>query len=169
MGIVMFSKKPLTPGQVARRIAAEKQRTRGEIHSIVLNTYRRYVPRRSGHMWSMLRVDINVDNRGDEFKVHIPVPYAAFVEYGTGIYGPRGQRIYAKGKAMVWTAPGMHGKIARIVGKVTRNGRAGYIFARSIKGQKGQRFMERAAGDALMRVQIADAVSRMYRRIGEAT
>lgn len=59
------------------------------------------------------------------------VYYAPFVERGTGVYGPRGQRIYpVKAKRMAW-----HPKTP--TGKPLKSGPgSGKIFRRSVKGQQ---------------------------------
>ncbi len=75
-----------------------------------------------------LRASINIRHLSDAAIIAPGTNYALAVHEGTGIYGPKKTPIRPKnGKVLAW-----------------RSG-SGWIFARSIKGQKPNRFMARAA------------------------
>jgi hypothetical protein len=77
---------------------------------------------------------------GSYIEVGTNLKYARYVEEGTGLYGPKGARIYAKpGKVMAWPAIGAKG------GKKGKKGKGGgMIFARSTKGMPGWHYMKKA-------------------------
>lgn len=61
-------------------------------------------------------------------------PYAIYQHEGTGIYGPRGRRIYphrSKALRFVWKKAG------------------GVVFFRSVRGVKGTKFLTRATNEVL--------------------
>lgn len=76
---------------------------------------------------------------------------ALYLERGTGIYGPKGQRIYpTHAKFLRWPAGGK-GEV-RLTGTHTtahaKSGNAQFSFARSIAGMRAQPFMQPAIEEA---------------------
>lgn len=63
------------------------------------------------------------------FTVTNSIPYAKWVNDGTGIYGPRLRPIVPKKK----TTKALHWQVG-----------GGSFFAASVKGQKGQKYVEKA-------------------------
>lgn len=105
-------------------------------------------PRRTGNLARTIRVR-TVTAR--EAVVVASANYAPFVEYGTGIYGPTGQRIRPKAKKVLAWRTGA----VRLSGRSrTRNGQqlAGWAFARSVKGSPARPFMGPGAKAALAKV-----------------
>ena len=71
-------------------------------------------------------------------KARSPLPYAEYVHEGTGIYGPKGTPIVPVTKKALkfkWDGPG---------GAVRSKDKRGYVFAKSVKGQKANPFLARA-------------------------
>jgi hypothetical protein len=90
--------------------------------------------------------------------------YAAFVEFGTGLYGPKREKITPKvKKAMRW----MSGPSSafRLTGSV-RSGNAGagsgYAFATSTKGMHPHPFLEPGAKAALAGAGLANEVRAVW-------
>lgn len=87
-------------------------------------------------------------------EVGTNLKYARYVEEGTGLYGPKGSRIYPKGgKVLAWPVTGAStgGKLiamglARRKGKVVNSPakNVSMIFARSTKGMPGWQYMKKA-------------------------
>jgi len=70
-----------------------------------------------------LKNSIRCEIVGDSIEIWM-AEYALYLEYGTGIFGPKGQRIYPKNaKALHWTD------------------KQGEHFAKSIKGMRPQPFI----------------------------
>jgi hypothetical protein len=93
--------------------------------------------------------------------------YAAFLEYGTGLYGPRGQKIVPKKPGGVLAFPGAVGPgTAFTLSGRQRSGRAGaaagsqMVFARSSKGIKPLALMKRAS------VESREAQIAQFRKAG---
>jgi hypothetical protein len=90
------------------------------------------MPRDTGEM--IASVSVRENRRGAD--VTIGAPYWKWVNYGTGIYGPTGQRIYPKrASVLVFYIGG-----AKIV-------------VPSIAGQRGQHFVERAK-EIMVRIRL---------------
>lgn len=90
---------------------------------------RRLAPHRTGTLQRSIMVDVNYP----EGKVEVNEKYGAYLEEGTGVYGPKGSRIVpVTAKVLAW------------------KGAAGMVFAKSTKGMKARPFfkpgIENAAG-----------------------
>lgn len=72
-------------------------------------------------------------SRATAYKAKVTVeataPYSLFPEEGTGIYGPKGGRIYPKTAKVLVFRP---------------RGSSQLVFAKSVKGQKAQHYMEKS-------------------------
>jgi HK97 gp10 family phage protein len=94
----------------------------------------------------------------DSADIHARASYAAYVEFGTGIYGPKQRRITPRrAKVLRWPKKGA----ARLSGSARRGAGSGdFWHARSVKGSRPQPFMRPAIRDvkaaAGFKVQIAD-------------
>lgn len=93
--------------------------------------------------------------------VNAEASYAAYVEKGTGIYGPKHRPIVPKTKKV----------LAWRTGSVTLSGRsrvkggqetAGWAFARSVKGRKPTPFLEPGARKAVERGGLKDVVIKLW-------
>lgn len=86
----------------------------------------------TGHLRSSIQVQIRQYGAGKvAIRIGTNVKYARWVHDGTGIYGPRNRLIRPK-KA----------KVLRFSGR--RYGKTGYIYARHVKGMRGNAFLEDA-------------------------
>lgn len=119
--------------------------------------------RRTGTLGRSIAVG-NVEG-GSTLRVQVGtnVHYAPYVEYGTGIYGPKGQPIRPKvAKVLAWKATGgalrragLQGGKLVAMGIVLRKGKQRrskkhdvyLMFAKSVKGFPGWHFMEKAFSD----------------------
>jgi hypothetical protein len=104
---------------------------------------------KTGH----LRNSLNFTQSGTDGTVGSNLPYARFVEEGTGVYGPyRRPIVPRKARRLAWFPATATGK------PVTKQGR---IVRRSVKGQPPVRFL----GDTvnLDRGKIVAAIERKFR------
>ena len=84
-------------------------------------------------------------------------PAAKALEEGTGVYGPKGTRIYPKtAKALAFEIPGQY-RIA-IGGQVRGGGQSEFgektLFFKSVKGQRGIRYVEKAVASSSVDISI---------------
>lgn len=80
--------------------------------------------------------NVTVSPAGDEAVVASTLRYAPYVEYGTGLFGPRHQRITSpSGKVLAWPAgnTGPNGTL-RQTGSPRAGTQGQYAFARSTQG-----------------------------------
>lgn len=104
-------------------------------------------PQRTGQLVASIRAlppEGKLSEGGITAIVSAGAPYALFVEFGTGLYGPRHQRIRPKrAKAMRWLGPG-----------------GDYIFARSTAGMQPRPYLIPALENNAEEVAevIADAI-----------
>lgn len=94
---------------------------------LVENKAKQLCPVDTGRLRSSIHHDEAVTESGEPVaRVYSDVQYAMWVHEGTGIYGPRGTRIYPKnGRFLVFTPKGSSRK----------------VFARSIAGMRGRPFL----------------------------
>lgn len=81
--------------------------------------------------------------------------YGPFVEYGTGIYGPRGELIRPKtAKMLSWIGPDKK-----------------RIFARSVKGMTPRRYMKKAFDDSVpvVKAMVHEEVQKAVQALKEGT
>lgn len=108
---------------------------------------KRIVHRRTGLLSRGIRTTVRGTWSGMVGRVAPTAVYADFVERGTGLYGPRGKIIEARGgHVFAWFAPGFANKS----GSLSRTKARGHsraetmVFRRSIKGMRGQHYMQKA-------------------------
>lgn len=135
-----------------------------------------------------------VQVRGKGFSVEVGTNkhYARYVEYGTGIYGPKGARIVPKtAKALAWKsvaakmygvaggrigpgfnvgmvllASGVSKRKGKIVANAARN--TYLVFARSIRGMKPWHFMEKAFKAPETKAYFEQRLQQMRAKINAA-
>ncbi len=107
--------------------------------------------------------------------------YAPYVEYGTGVYGPKGQPIRPRrAKALAWRATGgalqragLSGSLLIAAGLKLRKGKPRrspkhdiyLIFARAVRGFPGWHFMEKAFSAADTQEYFKRRLALMFERI----
>jgi HK97 gp10 family phage protein len=138
--------------------------------------------KRTGTLGRSIAVSEPRAGEGGTFvEVGTNLHYAKYVEYGTGIYGPKGQPITPKtAKALAWRSVGGGAKMIAF-GLAMRKGKAVraqkrdvYMnFAKSVKGMKPWHFMEKAFTDpeseAYFKQRIEAMITRINQRTGGAT
>lgn len=106
-------------GPVAKNMLTRGRRVR--------DAARRNVNSRTGTLARSIEVSLVTRGEGTGAQVGTSLFYARYVHDGTGIYGPTGRPIRPqRGKVMVF------------------QGNTGTVFARTVKGQRGTHFLERA-------------------------
>ena len=122
---------------------------------IIVADARERAPQATGQLVNSIQVTEqptgSVLSGGATMTIGAGAPYATFVEFGTGIHGPKGTRIYPKTKkAMRWEGAG------------------GYIFARSTAGMKAQPFMVPAVEENLDTIGevVGDAIDNALDKVG---
>lgn len=105
----------------------------------VLNAARRLAPVDEGRLRASLAITYTRVGGNAVAQIGSNLPYAIFVEQGTGLYGPRASRIYPKrGKFMVWPVKNNSGTgRRRYKGGKTQT----HVFARSTAGMKARPFL----------------------------
>jgi hypothetical protein len=93
--------------------------------------------------------------------VNAEASYAAYVEKGTGIYGPRHKPIVPRTKKVLAWRTGaviLSGR-SRVKGGVEQ---AGWAFARSVRGRKATPFLEPGARKAVEKGGLKDVVINLW-------
>lgn len=109
----------------------------------VIGEAKRLVPRKTGNLGRSI---VPGYLRADSASVEVRANYARYVEEGTGLYGPRKQRIVPKNKkALRWNGGGPS-KVRLSDRSRTKGGvaQADAILATSVKGRKATPFLEPA-------------------------
>ena len=108
----------------------------------VLNAARSNCPVDRGTLRSSLAIEYNKGPGGIPIaRIGSKLPYAIFVERGTGIYGPKGIPIHPKkGKFLVFTPRNFTAK-----GKLSKSGK---VFTTSVKGMPARPYLEPALSAA---------------------
>lgn len=179
------------PGIINRILRDERKRALLDAARYVRSLAARYPQqnpqttyRRTGTLGRSIAVgDVKGDASALRVQVGTNLHYAPYVEYGTGIYGPKGQPIRPKtAKVLAWRATG--GALARAglkggkliaMGVALRKGRARrwkkhdiyMMFARSVKGFPGWHFMQKAFDDSGARQYFVRRLEDMFQRIQE--
>lgn len=105
-------------------------------------TAKRLVPVRHNILKSSLRLEVNRYPDRVVARMGTNVHYAPYVEYGTGIHGPRKRRIYPRrAKALSWF---QRGRGIYVGGRYQAAGPGGRITVRSIAGMKPRPYMRPA-------------------------
>ena len=99
-----------------------------------------------------------------EARVAARANYAAFVEFGTGLYGPKHERITPKAKkAMRWMGgPASAFRLSGSVRSGNAGAGAGYIFATSTKGMHPHPFLIPGAKAAIQNAGLANEVHLVW-------
>ena len=97
------------------------------------------VPVRHNVLKSSIRLDVKRNPESVRASVGTNVHYGPYVEYGTGIYGPRKRRIFPKtAKALSWI---QRGRGSYVGGKYKAAGPGKRVTVRSIAGMKARPYM----------------------------
>jgi HK97 gp10 family phage protein len=123
---------------------------------IVVAQAKAKVPQRTGQLHaSISRLPVEGTLLGGDLSITVAAgaPYATFVEFGTGIHGPRKQRIYPKTKqAMRW-----------------RGGGGEWVFARSTAGMKAKPYLRPAVDENIDAIanSLASAIDNELDKVGK--
>jgi hypothetical protein len=138
--------------------------TRGVLHALqtsVVHEAQALVPRKTGRLQDSIKPGYLAATSAD---VVVRENYARFVEEGTGLFGPRKQRIVPKnGKVMVWKGGGP--TKVRLSGRSrTRGGSpiAGKVFASSTKGMKARPYLLPGARKAVSKAGLSETVIKLW-------
>ncbi|WP_019549824.1 HK97 gp10 family phage protein [Streptomyces sulphureus] len=102
-----------------------------EVTTAVATAARRRAPVDNGRLRASIRSETSVRGSQVVGEVWSSLEYAAYVHEGTGIYGPSGQPIRPRR--------------ARVLSWQPRGG--GRVFAREVRGQRGQPFLADALAE----------------------
>lgn len=122
----------------ARAIRPELEDALNDIAKKMQQTAQGMVGKRTGNLARAIETDDarRAGNKGTRAQVQVDLrkaPYGIWVNEGTGIFGSKHRSIKAKtGNMLVFEGAGIRGRKGPL------------IFARSVKGQEAQHFMERA-------------------------
>lgn len=126
--------------QLRAAVRSEVERRLGAVRDDVVADAKQTAPRDSGALAdAIVADDWTLSGTRYTTTVRVPVQYASWVEEGTGVYGPYGQRIYpVRAKALVF------------FWKRGPNGPGVYAY-RSVAGQPGQRYFSAPMPDRYRR------------------
>jgi hypothetical protein len=107
----------------------------------VRNAARRNVSKDTGRLAGSITSELSQE--GDRIVVRIGsnLEYAIYVEKGTGIYAGRGMIRPKSGAFLAWPAVNNSGQGTR---RYKGGATAGWVYARAVRGQPGQHYLERA-------------------------
>lgn len=122
---------------------------------------KRLVPRKTGNLGRSI-----VPGRVSATSAYVDAnaKYAAFVEDGTGIYGPRKRKIVpVRASVLAWRTGGsssvrLSGRSRVIGGKE----QAGWAFAQSVRGRPATPFLIPGAKNAVSRAKLGDIVVKKW-------
>ena len=130
----------LEPVRYTRALRVAMNRV-GELYKTTLADH---TPRQSGHLANSWGFKVQKAGRGLFLRITNPVPYGVFVNFGTGVHIGKGLIRPVRASVMVFRMGGS------------------LVFARSTRGQPGQRFVEEGSEAAAQRMPnvIRRAVQR---------
>ena len=132
-------------------------------------------PKKTGTLMRSIRVDdVNVEeqtakvraggigrrgaNQYGTYKSGI-IGYAAFVEFGTGIYGPRRTPIVpVRRKALRFPRAGAATRLSGNLTSAQQRAGGGYAFAKSVKGRKATPYLIPAVKDVVDKLGLAQTI-----------
>lgn len=122
------------------------------------------VPRKTGNLGRTIRV-AEVDAKAQRVRVVAGgsrnVGYAAYVEFGTGLYGPFHRRITPK-RSQFLRFPGSGAK--RLSGNFRSGAAQNYVYVRSVKGMQPRPYLVPGAKKALALVDKAKPIIETWNR-----
>ena len=107
-----------------------------------LGILKKNTPKDTGHLHSAW----HMEQKGNKIRYTNSAKYAGWVNEGTGIYGVKRKRITPKSRKILVFSPGK--KFSGKYGKTTN----GKYFFRSVKGQKGQHYVEKSTEKIKQRI-----------------
>lgn len=146
---------------LARRLKALEQSPKDMLRVLqlaVVAEAKARVPRKTGNLGrNILPGSVTTTHA----RVEARTPYAAYVEMGTGIYGPKHKPITPKhAKVLAWRTGAS--KPTRLSGRVRRGDQGQTIFARSVKGRPATPYLEPGAEAAAKRGGLDKAVIKVW-------
>lgn len=139
--------------KIAKRIELVKDIVASDLEVAFQNSASIAINGRPTKPWTKRTGNLVGDIRGKPTStgVRISMPYyAEYLEYGTGIYGPKKQRIYPKTKK------------ALAFGKDIGGGKKEYVF-RSVAGMRPSPFIRPVIHSKMSKI-IADAIKEAFER-----
>lgn len=123
---------------------------------------------KTGNLQRSLRVG-NVSRSDQSVEVRAGgtqgVGYAAYLEFGTGIYGPKGRPIVpVRAKALRFPAAGAGVRLSDNLTKAQQRAGGGWQFRRSVRGIRPVRYMENAVKDTAAGLQLAPAITTVWNK-----
>lgn len=133
----------------------------------VVSLAKRKVPRKTGNLDRTIRVD---DVSADDQSLRVVagssngrVGYAQYVEFGTGIYGPKRRPIVPiRAKALRFPAAGAQTRLSGNLTAAQQRAGGGYVFRKSVRGRRATPFLYPAAEEAARNVGLAPAIIKVW-------
>lgn len=123
---------------------------------------------RTGNLQRSLRVaSVSQASQSVEVKAggSQGVNYAAYLEFGTGIYGPKGRPIVpVRAKALRFPAAGAGVRLSGNLTKAQQRAGGGWQFRRSVRGVRPVRYMENAVKDVSASFEIAPSIVTVWNK-----
>ena len=120
-------------------------------------------PKKTGTLIRSIRVD-DVNEREQTATVRAgsttgKIGYAQYVEFGTGIYGPRRTPIVpVRRKALRFPRAGAATRLSGNLTSAQQRAGGGYAFAKSVKGRKATPYLIPAVKDVVNKLGLAETI-----------
>jgi len=146
----------LRSGNASRRLLLQMGNT------VVAEAQKR-APKKTGTLIRSIRVD-DVNEREQTATVRAgsttgKIGYAQYVEFGTGIYGPRRTPIVpVRRKALRFPRAGAATRLSGNLTSAQQRAGGGYAFAKSVKGRKATPYLIPAVEDVVNRLGLSATI-----------
>ena len=146
----------LRSGNASRRLLLQMGNT------VVAEAQKR-APKKTGALIRSIRVD-DVNEREQTATVRAgsttgKIGYAQFVEFGTGIYGPRRTPIVpVRRKALRFPRAGAATRLSGNLTSAQQRAGGGYAFAKSVKGRKATPYLIPAVKDVVDKLGLSQTI-----------
>lgn len=133
----------------------------------VVSLAKKKVPRKTGNLDRTIRVDeVSADDQSLRVvagSTNGRVGYAQYVEFGTGIYGPKRRPIVpVRAKALRFPAIGAQTRLSGNLTSAQQRAGGGFQFRKSVRGRRATPFLYPAASEAARNVGLAPAVVKVW-------
>lgn len=139
----------------------------GQLGNEVVSRAKQNVPRKTFNLHRTIRVD-EVDEQRQTVRVvagatNGKVGYAQYVEYGTGIYGPKGRPIVpVRKKFLRFPAKGSATRKSGNLTSAQQKAGGGFVFVKSVKGMRPRPYLIPAAEEVIRSYRLAPTVVKVW-------
>src|SRR5262245_59315572 len=112
----------------------------------VANEAKRRAPVDEGRLRASIQTVVQVEGNRVIGRVGSDLEYAAYVHFGTGLYGPKGHKIFPVSKQVMTWIPRTRGQGSKVrargvLGRLLRRKEQTRVFAQWTRGMRGRPFL----------------------------